>query len=322
MLVSKSLVLAGIIAILLSTVATYFWIHFSKRESIGQEIREEGNKAHYKKQGTPTMGGVAFTAVFTVLLFVFGGFNAWSVLIAICTLGFAGIGFLDDLEKVKKHESEGLTPRQKLILQFAFSAILLAVVYVLDPALGIQKIPFFGWEWHLGILSIPLLAFIVVGTVNATNLTDGLDGLCGGVSLPVFITLALLNIGTAGNKPAASVAAVLMAGSLIGFLFFNSHPASLFMGDTGSMAIGGALTAILMVMNRLPFLIVLGGLYFIEALTVIMQVTYYRHTGGKRIFLMTPIHHHFELKGYPEEKITAAFSLISVLLCLLTYQIW
>ena len=288
----------------------------------GQAVSSYAPENHAKKMGTPTMGGVAFTAVFTVLLFAFGGFNAWSALIAICTLGFAGIGFLDDLEKVMKHESEGLTPRQKLILQFAFSAILLAVVYILDPALGTQKIPFFGWEWHLGILSIPLLAFIVVGTVNATNLTDGLDGLCGGVSLPVFITLALLNIGTAGNKPAASVAAVLMAGSLIGFLFFNSHPASLFMGDTGSMAIGGALTAILMVMNRLPFLIVLGGLYFIEALTVIMQVTYYRHTGGKRIFLMTPIHHHFELKGYPEEKITAAFSLISVLLCLLTYQIW
>lgn len=312
----------GILAALVSAAGTYCWIRFSKKESLGQEIREEGNKAHYKKKGTPTMGGVAFTAVFLLLLLFCGKGNVATLLIAICTLGFGAIGFLDDFEKVKKRESEGLTPRQKLILQFAFAVVLLSIHYFFTPEMAIQRIPFFGWQWHIGLLSIPLLAFIMVGTVNAVNLTDGLDGLCAGVSLPVFLTLAFLSQQTVLGQERAGLASILFAGVLVGFLFFNSHPASLFMGDTGSMAIGGALTAILMVMNRLPFLIVLGGIYLMEALSVILQVAYFKRTGGKRIFLMSPIHHHFELKGYPEQKVTAAFSLVSILLCLLTVWIW
>ncbi|MBY0584400.1 phospho-N-acetylmuramoyl-pentapeptide-transferase [Murdochiella sp. Marseille-P8839] len=312
----------GLLAAFLSAAATYFWIRFSRKESLGQEIREEGNKAHYKKKGTPTMGGVAFTAVFLLLILFFGKGNVATLLIALCTLGFGAIGFLDDWEKFKKRESEGLTPKQKLLLQFAFAAVLLAVNYFFSSEMAIQTIPFFGWQWKLGLLSIPLLAFIMVGTVNAVNLTDGLDGLCAGVSLPVFFTIAFLSHLTVANEDGVATAAVLFAGVLVGFLFFNSHPASLFMGDTGSMAIGGALSAMMMVMNRLPFLLVLGGIYLVEALSVIIQVAYFKRTGGKRIFLMSPIHHHFELKGYPEEKVTAAFSLVSVLLCLLTIRVW
>lgn len=318
----KATFLWGLLAAFLSATATYFWIRFSRKESLGQEIREEGNKAHYKKKGTPTMGGVAFTAVFLLLLLFFGKGNVATLLIALCTLGFGAIGFLDDWEKVKKRESEGLTPRQKLLLQFAFAAVLLAVNYFFFPAMATQTIPFFGWQWKIGLLSIPLLAFIMVGTVNAVNLTDGLDGLCAGVSLPVFFTIAFLSHLTVANEDGVATAAMLFAGVLVGFLFFNSHPASLFMGDTGSMAIGGALSAMLMVTNRLPFLLVLGGIYFVEALSVIIQVAYFKRTGGKRIFLMSPIHHHFELKGYPEEKVTVAFSLVSILLCLLTVRVW
>lgn len=322
MFILKAIVPWGILAALLSAAATFFWIRFSRKEEWGQEIREEGNKAHYKKKGTPTMGGVAFTAIFLLLLLFVGRGNVATLLIAICTLGFGAIGFLDDWEKVKKRESEGLTPRQKLLLQFAFAAVLLSVHYFFTPAMAVQTIPFFGWQWKLGLFSIPLLAFIMVGTVNAVNLTDGLDGLCAGVSLPVFLLLAFLSGYNTVQEGSVAVAAILFAGVLTGFLFFNSHPASLFMGDTGSMAIGGALSAILMVMNRLPFLLVLGGIYLMEALSVILQVAYFKRTGGKRIFLMSPIHHHFELKGYPEEKVTMAFTLASVLLCMLSVWIW
>ncbi len=316
------LALFGLVAIFISIPATSAWIYYSKQESLGQEIREEGNKAHYKKQGTPTMGGVAFTLVFLLLLFLCAGFSKWTLIIAAGTLGFGGIGFLDDLQKVRKHESEGLTPRQKLILQFVFSALLIMVVYLIDPSVGTQKIPLIGINLHLSVLWIPVLAFIMVGTVNAVNLTDGLDGLCGGVSIPVFLTIALLAINNPFGGAVPEIAAVLFAGVLVGFLFYNSHPAALFMGDTGSMAIGGALTAILLVMNRMPYLLILGGVYLVEALSVMIQVAYFKRTGGKRIFLMSPIHHHFELKGYAEEKVTAAFTLVSLGLCLLAIVFW
>lgn len=320
----SKLVLArmGLLSIVLSVIATWGWIRFSQRESIGQEIREEGNKAHYQKQGTPTMGGVAFTLVFLVLLFAFGGWNRFTVTMAASTLGFSAIGFLDDAAKVYKRESEGLTPRQKLILQFAFAGVLVFVNYLYEPEMATQIVPLFGWRWRFGILWIPVLAFVIVGTVNATNLTDGLDGLAAGVSVPVFLTLAYLGTKESLGKGYPAMAAVLFAGVLIGFLFFNNHPASLFMGDTGSMAVGGALSGMLLLLNRLPFLLILGGIYFVEALSVIIQVTYFRRTGGKRIFLMSPIHHHFELKGYPEQKVTSAFRLVSVVLCFITIWLW
>lgn len=311
---------AGIllVAMFLSALATWGWIRYSKRESIGQEIREEGNKDHYRKQGTPTMGGVAFTGVFLLLLFVFSGLTPTSVLIALGTLGFSLVGFLDDMAKVRKKQSEGLTPRQKLILQFIFAAILLGVSYWFDSSIGMQKIPFLNFTLSLGILWIPILAFIMVGTVNAANLTDGLDGLCGGVSVPIFLTVAFLSMKT----PGVATAGVLFAGVLLGFLFFNSNPAALFMGDTGSMAIGGGLVAMMMVMNRLPYLLTLAGLFLVEALSVMIQVAYFKRTGGKRIFLMSPIHHHFELKGYPEQKVAVSFILVSIVLSLLTILIW
>ncbi len=311
------------LATLFSGLGTYFWIRFSRKESIGQPIREEGNKAHYKKAGTPTMGGIVFTLVSLILLFIFTGFRLESLFLLLGTLGFALIGFLDDYEKVKQKQNEGLTPRQKLYLQFGLSFILVILAFLTNGDLSRQKIPFFNVTLDLGFFWVPILMFVVVGSVNAVNLTDGLDGLCTGVSIPVFFVLALAAlIYPYAVCNVIYYYALIFAGALVGYLFFNAHPASVMMGDTGSMAIGGAIVSLLLLYNRLLFMVVLGGVYLMEALSVIIQVTYFKRTGGKRIFKMSPIHHHFELSGYPEEKITVAFSLVSLLLSLLTLAIF
>ena len=311
------------LAALFSGLGTYFWIRFSRKKAIGQPIREEGNKAHYKKAGTPTMGGIVFTLVSLVLLFVFTGFRPESLFLLLGTLGFALIGFLDDYEKVKQKQNEGLTPRQKLYLQFGLSFILVSLAFLVNGDLARQKIPFFNVTLDLGFFWVPILMFVVVGSVNAVNLTDGLDGLCTGVSIPIFLALALATlIYPYAVSNVIYYYALIFAGALVGYLFFNAHPASVMMGDTGSMAIGGAIVSLLLLYNRLLFMVVLGGVYLMEALSVIIQVTYFKRTGGKRIFKMSPIHHHFELSGYPEEKITIAFSLVSLLLSLLTLAIF
>lgn len=311
------------LATLFSGLGTYFWIRFSRKKAIGQPIREEGNKAHYKKAGTPTMGGIVFTLVSLVLLFVFTGFRPESLFLLLGTLGFALIGFLDDYEKVKQKQNEGLTPRQKLYLQFGLSFILVSLAFLVNGDLARQKIPFFNVTLDLGLFWVPILMFVVVGSVNAVNLTDGLDGLCTGVSIPIFLALALAAlIYPYAVSNVIYCYALIFAGALVGYLFFNAHPASVMMGDTGSMAIGGAIVSLLLLYNRLLFMVVLGGVYLMEALSVIIQVTYFKRTGGKRIFKMSPIHHHFELSGYPEEKITIAFSLVSLLLSLLTLAIF
>lgn len=308
-----------LVSVLLSALATKLWIGLSRRADVGQPIREEGNKEHYKKQGTPTMGGVAFSLLALLLGFVFEGFNKDFLLLILSTLGFGLIGFIDDYEKVKKKENEGLTPNQKLALQLIIAII--TVVYAelsFDKDYQQQLIPIFNIPVKLSFLAYPALVFIIMGTVNSTNLTDGLDGLLAGVSIPVFFTISLL--ATAFGPATSSVYSygLIFAGVLVGYLFFNANPASVMMGDTGSMAIGGAVCAMLLRLNLLPYLILLGGIYFAEALSVIIQRFYFRRTGGKRIFLMSPIHHHFELKGYKEQKITASFSIVSAILCLLT----
>lgn len=311
------------LAALFSGLGTYFWIRFSRKKAIGQPIREEGNKAHYKKAGTPTMGGIVFTLVSLILLFIFTGFRLESLFLLLGTLGFALIGFLDDYEKVKQKQNEGLTPRQKLYLQFGLSFILVILAFLTNGDLSRQKIPFFNVTLDLAFFWVPILMFVVVGSVNAVNLTDGLDGLCTGVSIPIFFVLALAAlIYPYAVSNVIYYYALIFAGALVGYLFFNAHPASVMMGDTGSMAIGGAIVSLLLLYNRLLFMVVLGGVYLMEALSVIIQVTYFKRTGGKRIFKMSPIHHHFELSGYPEEKITVAFSLVSLLLSLLTLAIF
>lgn len=304
-----------VISILLSIGLGLVILPILKRKKIGQNIREVGPKSHLKKAGTPTMGGIIFIIAALILSLIYlplDRLEVWIVILS--TIGFGAIGFIDDFRKLILKQSEGLSPRGKIILQFGLALIISVLAYINDKdSITSFVIPFTDTSISLGILGIPIMIFIIVGTTNATNLTDGLDGLLATVSLPVFITLAIIGKGT-NNE----VFSYIMLGSLLGFLIFNSNPAAVFMGDTGSMAIGGAIVA--MAINlRIPlYLIIFGGIYVLETLSVIIQVTSYRHRNKKRVFLMTPIHHHFELKGYKEQKIVVAFAVVSVIFCMIT----
>ena len=304
-----------VISILLSIGLGLVILPILKRKKIGQNIREVGPKSHLKKAGTPTMGGIIFIIAALILSLIYVPLDRLEVwIVSLSTIGFGAIGFIDDFRKLILKQSEGLSPRGKIILQFGLALIISVLAYINDKdSITSFVIPFTDTSIRLGILGIPIMIFIIVGTTNATNLTDGLDGLLATVSLPVFITLAIIGKGT-NNE----VFSYIMLGSLLGFLIFNSNPAAVFMGDTGSMAIGGAIVA--MAINlRIPlYLIILGGIYVLETLSVIIQVTSYRHRNKKRVFLMTPIHHHFELKGYKEQKIVVAFAVVSVIFCMIT----
>lgn len=304
-----------VISILLSIGLGLVILPILKRKKIGQNIREVGPKSHLKKAGTPTMGGIIFIIGALILSLIFlplDRLEVWIVIIS--TIGFGAIGFIDDFRKLILKQSEGLSPRGKIILQFGLALIISVLAYINDKdSIGSLLIPFTNTSIGLGILGIPIMIFIIVGTTNATNLTDGLDGLLATVSLPVFITLAMIGKGTDNE-----IFSYIMLGSLLGFLIFNSNPAAVFMGDTGSMAIGGAIVAMAINLKIPLYLIIFGGIYVLETLSVIIQVTSYRHRNKKRVFLMTPIHHHFELKGYKEQKIVVAFAVVSVIFCMIT----
>lgn len=286
-----------------------------KKHKIGQNIREVGPKSHLSKAGTPTMGGIIFIISSLILALIFlplKSLETWILLLS--TIGFGAIGFIDDFRKLVLKQSEGLSPRGKIILQFGLAVIISLLAYVNDKdSIASLLIPFTNTRINLGILGIPLMIFIIVGTTNATNLTDGLDGLLASVSLPVFISLAII-----GKNTSNAVFSYIMLGSLLGFLIFNSNPAAVFMGDTGSMAIGGAVVALAINLKIPIYLVIFGGIYVLETLSVIIQVTSYRYRNKKRVFLMTPIHHHFELKGYKEQKIVEGFTVVSVIFCMIT----
>ena len=260
------------------------------------------------------MGGIIFMIATLILSLIFLDFNLQNAILIISMLGFGAIGFIDDFRKLVLKQSEGLSPKGKLVLQFALAIIITVMAFINDKdSIELFRIPFTNFDLKLGILGIPLMIFIIVGTTNATNLTDGLDGLLASVSVPVFITHAIIGKGTDNE-----LFSYIMMGTLLGFLFFNSNPASVFMGDTGSMAIGGAVVALSIVLRIPIYLIIFGGIYVMETLSVIIQVLSYRHRNKKRVFLMTPIHHHFELKGYKEAKIVISFTVVSVILCMIT----
>lgn len=303
-----------IISIVLSILATKYLIPILIRMKVGQPIREEGNKEHYKKAGTPTMGGLAFVGVFLVLSLALLDLSFEVIMVLVSTLLFGLIGFVDDYSKVKKRENEGLNEKQKLILQVGVSFVLSLLIYLLKDNMGYMIIPFANKLVFLGIFVIPIMTLAFVGATNAVNITDGIDGLLSSVAIPVFIGIYVIAVGS--NKSIADQA-MIFAGALLGFLAFNANPASVFMGDTGSMAIGGAITSMMVLLNSTLFLLILGGVFVAEALSVIIQVISFK-TRGKRIFLMSPFHHHFELKGYKEPKIVAGFMLASIIFTALT----
>ena len=302
------------------------------RLKFGQTIRDEGPAWHKAKQGTPTMGGLIFIAamVLTLLVailicqFVLPLFSLSSQVITaadtvatttrffagiVMALGFGAIGFLDDYIKVVKKRNLGLTSRQKLLLQIGLSGGYAVLVYLTG---GTQiRIPFCDMTWTAGAWFIPISVFIIVAMTNATNLTDGVDGLCSSVSVVVCLFLLVL----CGDAIGYGIATVAVAGALAGFLVWNFHPAKVFMGDTGSLFIGGVLCAIAFGIGQPLLLLPMGIVYFLETVSVMLQVSYFKLTHGKRLFKMSPLHHHFELCGWSENKIVAVATLTTGIGC-------
>ena len=292
-----------------------------RRLKAGQEIREVGPKWHATKAGTPTMGGLMFIAGTAAAILAAGwqGMMAGDlshIYVFLFALIFGIIGFLDDYEKVKHHQNLGLTALQKFLLQLAAAILFLMLMRYegrLSPDL---YVPFLNVSIHLSWpLYMAFAAFVVVGTVNAVNLTDGLDGLATSVTIPV--ALFFVSAATWWGYTQMGVFAAALLGGLLAFLLFNAHPAKVFMGDTGSLFLGGAVAGMAFAFDLPLVLIFVGIIYIVETLSDIIQVTYFKLTHGKRIFKMAPIHHHFEMCGWSEIKIVTVFTAVSILFCAL-----
>lgn len=305
-----SVLISFAISVLLGPVV----IPFLKRLKVGQTVRNEGPEAHLKKNGTPTMGGILIliSVVVTSILYVKEYPKIIPILFA--TMGFGLIGFLDDYIKVVLKRSMGLRAWQKMALQILVTGVFAYyIMHYTDVSLA-MKVPFFPEKYlDFGVLNIPILFFIVIGTVNGANFTDGLDGLASSVTVLIATFFTVVAIGLQSGIEPVTCAVV---GALLGFLLFNVYPASVFMGDTGSLALGGFVAATAYVMQMPVFLAIVAFIYVIEVLSVAIQVSYFKLTGGKRIFKMAPIHHHFELCGWPETRVVAVFSIVTALLCL------
>ena len=286
-----------------------------RRLKFGQTVREEGPKSHLKKSGTPTMGGLIILAgiVITALLYVKDYPRIIPILFV--TLGFGIIGFLDDYIKIVLHRSEGLTPGQKMFGQILVTGVFVYYYYGLTEGDMAMLIPFWPEHYlHLGILAIPVGFLAIIGTVNGANFTDGLDGLASSVTVLIATFFTVVAIGTDSGISPITCAVV---GSLMGFLLFNVYPASVFMGDTGSLALGGFVASTAYMLKMPMFILIVALVYWVEILSVMIQVTYFKMSGGKRIFRMAPIHHHFELGGWSETRVVAVFSIVTAILCLI-----
>ena len=314
-------ILAVIIAFATSAAPCPVVIPFHHKLKFGQQVRDDGPQAHLKKQGTPTMGGlIILTSIVITSLFYLKDYPG-IIPVLFVTVGFGIIGFLDDYIKIVMKRSEGLNPKQKLIGQIIITGIFACYLLTSKDVGTEMLIPFTGgfedgYYLDLGWLFVPALFFIVLGTDNGVNFTDGLDGLCTSVTILVatFFTVVAL-----GERSGISPITGAVVGSLLGFLLFNVYPARVFMGDTGSLALGGFVASSAFMMQMPIFIAIVGLIYLVEVLSVIIQVAYFKKTGGKRIFRMAPIHHHFELGGWSETRVVAVFSIITAILCLIAY---
>ncbi|WP_324824655.1 phospho-N-acetylmuramoyl-pentapeptide-transferase [Sinanaerobacter sp. ZZT-01] len=309
------------VAFLIAVIGTPLFIPVLKRIKAGQSIREEGPQSHMVKTGTPTMGGIViiFAVLVTCISSNILNTDMWILLSSFIAFGL--IGFIDDFVKVAMKRNLGLTALQKLLLQIAIAVGLAAY----QSSVSIYKttvfIPFINEYWDFGIFYIPFIAFVVVSMVNSVNLTDGLDGLASGVTSIVALFFALVGMNFFGMS-AATVFCAALAGGCLGFLMYNKYPAKLFMGDTGSLALGGGLAAAAILMNIELILPIAGGVYVAEALSVIIQVGSYKLRNGKRVFRMAPLHHHFELGGWKETKIVVVFWIVTLLLCIISLKVF
>ena len=308
------IVIPVIIAFAISALLGPVVIPFLRKLKVGQTERKE-LESHLKKNGTPTMGGIMILASIIITSLFYVKDYPKIIPILFMTVGFGVIGFLDDYLKVVLRRSDGLLAWQKMILQIIVTGVFAVYMVKYSGVALTMLIPFSGGKYlDLGWLAIPVLFFAVVGTVNVTNFTDGLDGLASSVTIMVATFFSVVAIGTnAGIAPITCA----VVGALLGFLLFNVYPASVFMGDTGSLALGGFVVSTAYMMQMPLFILIVGLIYLVEVLSVIIQVTYFKKTGGKRIFRMAPIHHHFELGGWSETRVVAVFSITTAILCLI-----
>lgn len=309
------IVIPVLISFLISVVLGPIIIPFLRKLKMGQTERKEGVQSHLKKAGTPTMGGIIFLLATVVTSLFYVKDYPKIIPVLFLTLGFGIIGFLDDYLKVVLKRSDGLLAWQKFLLQLIFTGVFVFYISNYTDVSLTMKIPF--WSGHylnIGWLAVPLLFFAVIGTVNGVNFTDGLDGLASSVTIMVAVFFTVVSVGlTSGIEPITGA----VVGSLMGFLLFNVYPARVFMGDTGSLALGGFVAGAAYMLQMPLFLLIVGLIYLVEVLSVMIQVTYFKATHGKRFFKMAPIHHHFELCGWSETRIVAVFSIITAVLCLI-----
>ena len=299
-------------------------IRYLRKMKFGQKILEIGPKWHMNKQNIPTMGGFMFIIGIAVAVLagntLLGGVSVSSLAVLGLAAAYGAVGLVDDYAKIRKKENAGLTPKQKLVLQILVAGAFILVLFLESDGLPALWIPFTAvaipLPWPLYII---FAAFVIVGADNAVNLTDGIDGLAAGVTLPVAIFFVF--VGIARQDAGVMLFAAALAGGLAAFLIYNFNPAKVFMGDTGSLFLGGAVAGLAFACDMPLILLLVGLIYIIETLSVILQVTYFKVAGGKRLFKMAPIHHHFEMCGWGEKKIVLIFSGATILLCLLAYYV-
>lgn len=309
------IILPVLISFALSVIMGPVVIPILRKLKMKQTERVDGVQSHLKKAGTPTMGGVIIlTSIVVTSLFYIKDYPQ-IIPVLFVTLGFGLIGFFDDYLKVVMKRSDGLYPKQKMGLQILVTLVFAFYIVRYTDVELTWLIPFVeGKSLDLGILTIPMMFVVIIGTVNGVNFTDGLDGLASSVTILVATFFSVVAIGTKSGVEPITCAVV---GALLGFLLFNVYPASVFMGDTGSLALGGFVASTAYMLQMPLFIVIVGLIYLIEVLSVIIQVTYFKKTGGKRIFKMAPIHHHFELCGWSETKVVAVFSIVTAILCLI-----
>ena len=312
----RAAIYAILISFVIGVILCPLLIPILHKLKFGQTERGEGPQSHLKKNGTPTMGGIAILASFAITSFFFCKDNPDGLAVVLCTLGFGVIGFIDDYIKVVKKRNLGLRAYQKIIGQLIVTGLFAYYVFQKGGGATELLIPFvYGRTLDLGILYWPFLFIVMLGTVNGVNLTDGLDGLASGVTMIVAMFFLIASWALGSLLPPIAGAVI---GSLVSFLLFNAYPAKVFMGDTGSLALGGFVAAMALLLKMPIFIVLVGFIYLIESLSVMIQVAVYKKT-GKRVFKMAPIHHHFELSGWSETKVVMFFYIITAMLSLVAF---
>lgn len=313
------LLILSFLATVLMLPKMIVYLHYLK---FGQSIREEGPESHKHKKGTPTMGGLSFLSAITILLIIASIVDIsnakYYILFIYTTISFATIGFIDDMLIVVRKKNDGLSPRKKLMLQITFSLLFYLLIRIIYVDVNYIEIPFLDYKLNISILYLVFVIFWQTGFSNAINLTDGLDGLATSITIITTSTFALISYKE-NNYPIMTFCLIII-GALLGFLMYNKKPAKIFMGDTGSLALGGMLAAISIILHKEIAFIFIGLPYILETLSVIIQVAYFKKT-RKRIFKMAPLHHHFELSGYGEVKTVYLFVIITVISCIFGYII-